>query len=159
MLIVLVAVLCFKVYNIVYKKDANPNGEEAKIYKRPLQNPSADWFSSPKAPQDPPPPPQRTVDTPFQGLARANPFTVWGYNASDDKTKEETPEDISLVTIRTWPDGSVRAGIKTRVLRYYKEGESFESYQVLKIDVANNSVEVFSNRLGKSITLTLEQPK
>lgn len=155
-LIALVAVLCYQVYNVVVKKEEDPNKSNAKVYKPPLPNPSADWFSGPNAPQDPPPPLPPLQETPYQGLARSNPFTVYGYNPTAEGPKEEAPEDISLVMIKPWPDGSMRAGIKTRVMRYYKEGESFESYQVLKIDPAGGSVEVYSNRLGKSITLTLK---
>ena len=158
-LIALVAVLCFKVYNVVVKKEEDPTKTNTQVYKPPMPNPPADWFDGPNAPKDPPPPPPLPPETPFQGLARANPFTVYGYNPTVDGPKEEAPEDISLVMIRPWPDGTMRAGIKTRVMRYYKEGEAFESYQVLKIDPAGGTVEVYSNRLGKSITLTLVQPR
>lgn len=92
----------------------------------------------------------------YRTLSDRNPF--WYYGARTEGTAAEgtTEEDeIILLDIQRRPGGQYAAQILTTGTKWYQEGEEFESYQLLKIDPENRTVEVYSGKSGTTLTLTM----
>jgi hypothetical protein len=149
-LVILVFVLAYQVFQVVQHKP-DPT----------LQVPRAGTIRD--TPPDTIPSPEPFVSTPtgkdYAGLNQRNPF--WVYSSTGEKkdasgTTEAADPAIRLLNIQALPDGGHTARIQTQGTQWYKEGEQFESYKLLKIDAENRQVEVYSEKLGKSITLKIQ---
>jgi hypothetical protein len=145
LLVFLVGVLAYRVYKVMTDKSVLPElpvaraaasgGDELPVSKEPPKEGSSENYSS---------------------LSQRNPF--WYYSARPETASTEgtsAEEEIHLLNIQRSPKGGYAAQIQTRDVRWYQEGEEFESYQVMKIDPASRSVEVYSGKSGTTLTLTM----
>ena len=143
-LLVLVGVLCFRVY-VVYTGPVALPEPPTKIAK------AAEDLTLPSARPALP----RPVE--FQGLVQRNPFTIFGMSSEKTDTSAG-PEriDLTLERIVPWNDGSYRAEILSAIdgrKRRYEQGESFLDYRVVSIEPDTNTVVVYSSALDKNFTL------
>ena len=83
--------------------------------------------------------------------AKDNPFAAVSTRGTGDDRIDERPK-IYLLGIREWGDGTYRAQIYTRTRKWYEEGESFEAYQLIAINPEEQTVEIFSEKHGRSFT-------
>ena len=143
---VMVCVLLWHVYTIFNP----PPEEEPKELSVPRKENIPDVIKDIAAPPDPP------VDRPraqWEGIYTPNPFWALSAQTSVTSRTATAAADISLIQIQEGKGGKWRARLKTNVTRWYDEGESFQSFQLLKIHPEDNSVEVRSDRLGKVLPL------
>ncbi|MCX6575278.1 MAG: hypothetical protein NTV82_02670 [Candidatus Aminicenantes bacterium] len=101
----------------------------------------------------PPDPPEERPVAQWEGIYTPNPFWALSGGTSTTSSTTTAAADISLIQIQQGRGGKYRARLKTNVMGWYDEGDSFESFQLLKINPEDHSVEVRSDRLGKVLTL------
>ena len=143
---VMVCILVWHVYSIF-----NPPPEEKpKEFVVPRVENIADAVKDIAASPDPPE--ERPVAQ-WEGIYTPNPFWALSAQTSVTSRTANAPADISLIQIQEGRGGKWRARLKTNVMGWYDEGDSFESFQLLKINPEDRSVEVHSDRLGKVLTL------
>ena len=151
-LVCLLAVLCYQVYQVVAKEE-----EEVKDPPIPprAQINEADWEGI----QPPPPPPSRRAEIRTTGLVNRNPFTIQSIEQDSRRGGSGTSDQLDLRLIgfggdEANPQAQIIAGANRA--RWYREGESFENYQVTRIDPGAGAVEVFSTEHGRTFTLQQE---
>ncbi len=65
--------------------------------------------------------------------------------------------DLTLLRIREAGSGRYLAQIETnKRTGWYREGDAFESFQLVRIDPVRNCVRVFSESLGRSVEMCLD---
>jgi hypothetical protein len=143
--VVMLGILCWH----LYKGWTAPAAEALAIPRSPM-------LTNDDLPKEPPPPfPAAPMPGQWRGIFTPNPF--W-YNASPAgaSTQQAGPEDvgIKLLRIQTMPNGQLRAQLETTTVKWYSEGDKFESFELLSIDPAGKC-QVYSERIGKVIDLTL----
>lgn len=152
-LVVLIVVLCYQVYQIVFPTQMT--------FAQPLppRKPNLESLE----PEVKPPMDFRQLPRPRLGnyalLYRRNPF--WGHSGGGTTTgtTEVTPEtlNISLLDIKEL-GGRVRARLKTSTAsKWYDEGEQFEQFQLESIDLDNGEVSIFAEKYGQYVTVKLQQ--
>lgn len=148
---VMVCILLWHVYGIF-----NPPPDENKPLV--LQEPNKE--NIPKVIENiaamPDPPDLRPL-VPWEGIYTPNPFWALSGQSSILSRNQKNEADISLIQIQQGIGGRWRAQLKTNVTDWYDEGESFESYQLLKIYPETKTVEVRSDRLGQILTLKAQR--
>lgn len=142
----LVVVLSYRVYKVVSEQPEPPKLPEP---------PMGGTFKAPDLPGPPPPPATEN----YSSLHSRNPF--WYYSnpptGSDSQAESAEEEEIYLLGIQALPRGrGYTAQIRTKAAKWYREGEEFESYKVLKIDPKSQEVEVYSGKSGNTITLRMQ---
>jgi len=144
--VIMLGVLCWHVYRVVYPTPLEGLAEHrapervqetagaAELASLPLRQ-SADWA----------------------GIYTPNPFWYFsGLTAGESGPKKEAVDaGIKLIRIKKVKD-KYRAQLQTEgSTQWYDEGESFESFDLLKIDADAGTCQIKSERLGKVITLSL----
>jgi len=144
---VMVCVLLWHVYTIF---NPPPPEEEPKELVVPRVENIPDAVKDIAASPDPPD--ERPVAQ-WEGIYTPNPFWALSAQSSITSRTSDAPADIRLIQIQEGRPGKWRARLKTNVMGWYDEGDSFESFQLIKIHPEDNSVLVRSDRLGKVLTL------
>ncbi len=139
---ILVILLAYQVYEVVQEPEQFGGSSTALAAQ------------SPPEPKPIPPLPVTQVKD-YSSLHERNPFWYWssqpqGGSSSD----EEAALQIRLLDIQKNPEGGYSARIETQSPKWYREGEQFESYKLLKVDPEKRQAEVYSEKLGRNITLT-----
>ncbi|MDX9972423.1 MAG: hypothetical protein RBU21_05455 [FCB group bacterium] len=145
-LVILVAVLAYRVYKVMTETFEPPELSEGATVAA---------TDSEAAGSNPIPTDEGSSEN-YRTLSERNPF--WYYGARTEGTATEginEEDDIALLDIQRSPGGQYAAQIQTTGTKWYQEGEPFESYQLLKIDPENRSVEVYSGKSGTTLTLTM----
>lgn len=145
-LAIMVGVLCWNVYKVAYPP---PEKEETK-HLLPKGAIDADWARA-NTPASPLPRVSQQWDTVY------TPSPFWYYSGQSELTnKRQGPQSagITLLRIKQVVD-KWRAQLRTTRTAWYDEGESFESFQLLKINPDEGTCEVRSEQLGKVIVLRL----
>ncbi len=115
-----------------------------------------DWTEEEGRPPTPPANPLPPPPVAYTALVKDNPFTAT--TTTDDGTRtEERPPELQLLDIKPMGDNAYRAYIQTRARKWYREGEQFESYQLVSIDPEAGTVEIFSERHGRSFMFSLNR--
>ena len=146
---VMVCILLWHVYSIF----KSPPEDEPKEFGVPRVDNIVNVVKDIAGPPDPPK--ERPVAQ-WEGIYTPNPFWALSAQSSIMSRTTDAPADISLIQIQEGRPGKWRARLKTNVMRWYDEGESFESFQLIKIHPEDNSVLVRSDRLGKVLTLKVQ---
>ena len=152
LLVIMVFFLILRVYRIIYP----PPGPDVFDEEPPRSTIPEEYDGSP--PKSPGP-----FDYPssanYEELITKNPFWVYSSAAVSEFSDEVTPEDlnITLLRIQRRSDGTYNAQLRTKARRWYREGEHFESYIVESIDPEAGTCDVYSEQLGRVITLSLEE--
>ena len=96
-----------------------------------------------------------TLPGDYVSFYERNPFWYYSGTAGQDTGQDVRVEDlnIQLLDIQTGPDGNPRARLRTRTTAWYSEGDTFEEFEVTRIDPDTNSVVVYSERYGRPFTL------
>jgi len=143
---IMVLVLCWYVYKAV-----NPPPPPEEVTARVPRKKIGEGYKGVNVPA--PPVPERPGE--WNALYERNPF--WYYSSISKEQGRERPQDagITLLNIRT-VSGRNRAQLQTESSKkWYDEGESFEKFELLKIDPEAGTCDVYSEQLGKVITLRL----
>ena len=154
-LVIMVGILCYRVYQILDPPPPPPPPPNHSFPSDVVPEDRSLWDAPPECPAPPAGP--QLVD--YTSLYRRNPFWVYAADSrarKDDEAGDATDDiGISLVRIRKMPDGTSRAEIQTkgRNRGWYREGEEFESFQLLSIDATAQTCEVYAEELGKRIIL------
>ena len=142
-MVLLLGVLAFNVYKIFVPREVE------------MTVPA----SAGQVPVPPVPEPQMT-DAPGQyaSFVRRNPFSYYS-DAEVDTSGGLTAEEagIHLIAIKEGIGGKWRAQLKTKVPKWYDEGESFEEFRLEEIDPVEQKVVVYANRFAKTVVLTIEK--
>ena len=151
-LIVMLCLLGYKVYEVV-KDPGEIEFKSPPTVSTVLNEEKKELLELPPMPIAPP------IRAPedWTSLYRNNMF--WYYSGASKQSDATTEEqaDITLVRIRTMPNGAVLAQLQTSSdTRWYREGDVFQQYEVLSIDPDAQTCEVRSERLGRVLTLTVE---
>jgi hypothetical protein len=151
-LVCLLAVLCYQVYQVVAKEE-----QEAKDPPQPprAQLREEDWEGI----KPPPVAPARRAPIRITGLTTRNPFTIQSIEQDSRRGRGSDATETGLRLIgfagdEANPRAQIIAGANRA--RWYREGESFENYQVTDIDPVAQTVSVFSTELGRTVTLRPE---
>jgi hypothetical protein len=152
LLVVMLLILCWRVFQVV-----SPPDEEAMDRPTPppppaQTEPPPDWEGGPpERPIMPGVPPQQD----YSSLHQKNPFwfhgTQMGGTGRGGADGDEV--DVTLESIQVPPSGEPLAKLVAGDAKWYKEGEAFQSYQVLSIDPDAGTCEIYSEKLGQRITL------
>jgi hypothetical protein len=143
-LVIMLIALCYQIYKVWNPEPPPP----------PPNHPPASTDVADKVdiPQPPPPKPLNTPEDITSILK--NPFTRMTGTAEVTTTEE----NIELLKIIVWSDGSLRAQLRTsQDTGYYKEGEAFSTFEVLSIDQEAGTVEVYSAESNRRLTLSVGQ--
>ena len=146
-LVIMVGVLIYQVTAVVFP-DEIPT---PKMHTPP----TAGSIVAPTPPVQPAPPP---LPPSMSALVSKNPFWVYGSTSTTNATGEEDA-GIQLVSLTKTPDGKWMARLRTKSTnnRWYREGDSFETFVLRSIDGEGQAVVVYSEKLGKDVTLTLQK--
>lgn len=148
-LLVVVCVLCFRVYKVIVPDTIDLPKVAARPEPVPPDNPPQEI-----APETEPAPYRAPLEQPRSALVRQNMF--WYYADGGGQTAEtEEKVDLELRGIITLPDGAPAARISSGGGRpkIYKEGEEFEQFKLESIDAENETVKVYAESLSRTITL------
>lgn len=152
-LIIMVAVLAFRVYGIVYPP-------ESEVWPRiPVPQTTLPETDEEKQalglPSSPPPPPTGGLPGTYTSIYERNPF--WYYSGQAEKKDDPgvTPEDLNIALIDIQDvSGNPRARLRTiRTTKWYSEGEQFEEFELVEIDMETQSVVIYSERYARPFTL------
>lgn len=147
-LLTLVIVLCWKVYDVAF-----PSEEKPPTWEGPGAVQQLDWTGPP--PDSAPPFPSRpSIDK----LIRMNPFTVQSLERSERGQSTQADLELRVIRIRD-VGGTLKAEISTAGRRslWYGEGQSFETYRIVSVDRGANTVEIYSEEHARTYTLTAEK--
>jgi len=103
---------------------------------------------------EPPPAPPESDN--YSSLVERNPFSYYSSVMGAGSQGTDGEDNIQLLDIQRAPDGGYAARIYTKAAKWYKEGESFESYVLLRIDPEQQLVEVRSDKTGTTLTLRMQ---
>lgn len=118
------------------------------------QNLPENWDVKDGRPPSPPAPPLPPEPVAFNALVKDNPFTAVTSGGGGGRDSGTRPQ-LRLLNIMELPTGEYRALIQTRTRQWYEEGEQFETYQLLSIDPAGGTVDIFSEQHGRAFTYSL----
>ena len=152
-LAVMVLVLAYRVYQVL---NPPPPRQWAMLAAPRMQLPDdAESRERLGLPSVPPPRPPMTLPGDYVSFYERNPFWYYSGTAGQDTGQDVRVEDlnIQLLDIQTGPDGNPRARLRTRTTAWYSEGDTFEEFEVTRIDPDTNSVVVYSERYGRPFTL------
>jgi hypothetical protein len=143
-LVVMVCILCFQVYKVLYP-------EKKAAGELPMRPQSG----APEVPQ-PTAGPGPTIGGDYLSLSRRNPFSYYsGRKQGGDSTSEQEVV-LKLINIQEQSAGP-RARIQTATTtQWYNEGDSFEQFKLISIDVAGQTATVYVESLGREMTITIE---
>ncbi|HIJ64959.1 MAG TPA: hypothetical protein HPP77_03330 [Candidatus Hydrogenedentes bacterium] len=149
MLCALVAVLLYYVFRVFRP----PELVQLNPVALPRRNVEA--ADLPDLPNDPGPPPVPNPAGNWASIYEQNP--LWVYSGTtrgpDDANSDEPKLDIKLLNISVQPGGKALAQIRTNTKKWYEEGENFENFKLLDIDPEAGTVTVYSEKIGKTVTL------
>jgi hypothetical protein len=136
----MVLVLCWNLYRVVYPE---------KLTELPTHRPPSRTFEDEPLNTTPLAPAQ-TQD--WASVYTPNPF--WALSGKSNKDDDKNVDaGITLLEVRKVKD-KARAKLQTEsAARWYDEGESFESFELMSVDLEAKTCQVRSERLGKVITL------
>lgn len=153
MLVVMIAVLAYRVYGVMYP-------EPSQTWS-PISTPQAalpedgEERQTLGLPANPPAPPPIGFPGVYASLYERNPFWYYSGQAQQQSGQTARAEDlnIQLVDIQV-AAGRPRARLKTiRTEKWYSENEPFEEFELLQIDPDAQTVVVYSERFGRPFTL------
>jgi hypothetical protein len=144
-LAVMLVALGFQVYKVW-----NPEEPEVVVHKPParpaLTEQAQVQIPAPPPPISPPPPSP-------PGAFADNPFSRYTGGARERETEGV---NVRVLRIREWHDGSYRAELRHGAERgWYGEGESFGTFEVLRIDPESQTVEIYSSELNRRVQLSV----
>jgi len=147
-LFVMVCVLVFQVYKVIFP-DEKPMGAAPQL-PRPHD---PDVIPIPM----PSPRPAPSLPGDYASLSRRNPFWYFSGAGRDNRGgQDQEGFEISLVDIQRTGD-RLRARLSTAsTTKWYNEGESFEQFQLISVDIENKQVTVYIERLGQTRVLSLQ---
>jgi hypothetical protein len=145
-LAVLLIILAYQVYQVAKNPD--------ELFDTTPPPPVA---SAEEEVPEPPRPPVMSPPGDYSALYVRNPFWVYS-NLGESQDSQQASRDlgIALLNIQKSPGGGNSALIRTLGTKWYKEGEKFESYQLRRIDPEKREAVVYSEKLGKEITLKVQ---
>ena len=152
-LAVMVIVLAYRVYGIVYPP-------ESEVWPR-IPVPQTDLPQTDEEkqalglPSSPPIPPTDGLPGTYTSLYEKNPF--W-YHASQAQTKDKegvNAEDLNIELLDIQDvSGKPRARLRTiRTTKWYSEGEQFEEFELVQINVETQTVVIYSERYSQRFEL------
>ncbi len=141
-LVALLGVLCFKVYELFVPKE--------------LEAAAVDLSGKPDPPAPPPNRPPLDAPGQYAGLYRSNAFTYFSDAPTEGGTgltgREAGIEMLDMKEVQ----GKWRVQLKTGAAKkWYDEGEEFEEFKVESINPDEKSVVVYAERFAKTVTLRL----
>jgi hypothetical protein len=143
-LIVMVAILCQRVYQVMYPKP--PEDHKRRV---------APGDSISELPPLPPPRPLTDVKGAYASLYRKHPLWLHSKIGSKDKRDEGVEElSITLHNITTAPRLSAQLSTKTARKKWYSENEPFEKFRLESINVEDKTVDIFSEEHNKVYTIS-----
>lgn len=152
-LAVMVLFLVYRVYQVV-----NPPPPPVTDPLRPPGPEPPPGFEVPEVPS------ARELFEPaddWSGLTRRNLFSYRPNQGAQQQNAqdEEFQVNLTLLSIReTFPDsGEYKVQIRSASARkWYDVGESFESYQLESVDPDTQCCDVFSDNMGRVVTICIE---
>jgi hypothetical protein len=150
-LAVMVCFLVLRVYQVVSPQEAGPT---ARPYPLPGKELPPD--SPPPGLPPAPPPAPRTAD--WSQLWR---YSIFNYRqprvgtGPADRGDRQTVK-LDVLRIRQMADGNYMAQIRTLRDKWYREGEAFETYEVLDIDPEAQTVTIFVEQEQKAMTFSVQ---
>lgn len=152
---VMVVFLCWRVYKVIQPPEevATPN----HTLPRTALPEDPDELKALGFPGAPPEVPPAFRSENWNALSGSNPFWYYGTKATEDPSAQKAENvQIFLTRISKGKGGVLQAQLRTQSLtKWYSEGESFESFQLLRINPEQKTCEVYSEGLRKTITLTI----
>lgn len=147
MLAIMVIILCYRVYQVVHPPPATDGGDS---FRFPGDMLPADV----ETPGMPPPVPGPPDSENWTTLWRANPFIYVKPGRGRTVKPGEPDVDLKLLNIQQSADGSYIAWIRSPGRKgWYKEGEAFESYELMTIDADVECVWVFAEEVGRNVEI------
>ncbi|MCC6142987.1 MAG: hypothetical protein IT368_04170 [Candidatus Hydrogenedentes bacterium] len=150
----LVAVLCYRVYLVVY-----PPAPEAEVFASVPKDPEDldPQTLEEITPGNPPVAPPPLIRETWRTLQVRNPFTYYSAEGGSG-TGQEQEVEMALLDIQVLPNGKERAKIRTAsTTKWYTEGEKFEQFELLEIDPDAQTAVVYSEQLAKRLDLKIGQ--
>lgn len=147
-LAVMVIILCYRVYQVL-----NPVIDD---FKRTPKNPGK-VLPEEVEPDEPPNPP-RAVPTEDWSIIWKRPLWLWQprVDRRDINSAIEQSVNLQLMDIKEVSDGVYRVKIRSNTIGWYDEGEKFESYELVSIDVDTDSCVIYAEEISRNIELTMD---
>lgn len=142
-LVVLIGFLGYRVYELF-----NP---------KPLEPPPQTMIGEADLPEQAPNPPPPDAPGSYYNLIHRSPFSYFSDAIVDGKVGE-SPEELGLALLDLKQvSGKWRVRLKTPAVKgkWYDEGEKFEEFILEKIDPDDKSVEIYVERIAKTVTVRL----
>lgn len=142
---ILLGVLCVHVYGLLPQEQESTEAGFAMPKKTVAEGLVEDMPA--------PPTPRKLGD--WKIVYTPNPFWYLSSTQTSASNRSDSLEDADISLLRIQKTGdSYRAQLKHSSSRkWYREGEEFVSYKLLKIDPNAETCDVYSERLGRTITL------
>ncbi|MBI4557397.1 MAG: hypothetical protein HY706_07435 [Candidatus Hydrogenedentes bacterium] len=149
---IMVVILGWQVYIVVNP----PKDENDNFVASPPGNVSPPADQGPPSPSNPPPPPAAGE---WSSLVRSNPWWVYAQPLTGEgggKQDDQNP-GVILLDIQQMSNGEHRARLQTVRPRWYREGESFESFRLERINAEEQTVVVYSEKHGRRLTIPMQR--
>ena len=152
-LVIMVLVLAYRVYGVL---SPPPPPDWPKLSPPKQQLPQEQEYRQELGlPSDPPARP--LMDMPFVYVAfyERNPFWYHSGQTQEASSTEVTAADLNIQLLNIQDvAGNPKAQLRSaRTTKWYSAGEQFEEFELLEIDVATETVVVFSERYDRPFTL------
>ena len=148
----MVIILCYRVYMVVTPQDMDNT-------IKPLLPPKIDITIEEIDGLDPPPPlPRVVMDVNWRPLWR-DPLWVWNpqRNPGGPDVLEPGEERIQLLNIQVSGERLMARIQVGQDKHWYREGDSFFSFKLLRIDKDNECCDVFSEARNKPIDICIDE--
>lgn len=152
---VMVVFLCWRVYKVI-QPPAERNTPNHLLPKTTLPE-DPEELKTLGFPGAPPEIPPAFRSENWNALANRNPFWYYGTKSAEDAAGAKAEDvQIFLTRISRGKGGVLQAQLRTQgSTKWYSEGESFEKFQLLRINPEQKTCEVYSESLRKTITLNI----
>jgi hypothetical protein len=155
-LIVMLLVLAYRVYGVM-------NPAPAKIWPhvptpQTILPEAGEERQSLGLPNNPPVRPPDGLPGVYTSVYEKNPFWYYSGQKQQEGKQEVSVEDLNIQLLNIQEvDGKPRAQLHTsRTTKWYFEGESFEEFELTRIDTETQTVVVYSEKYTRQFTLKMQ---
>jgi hypothetical protein len=93
----------------------------------------------------------------YSSLVDRGPFSYYSDALDSGDSVTGAKAGVELLQIKERADGRWRAKLKTKSTKWWYEGDSFETFVLEKIDPVEQTVDVYTEKFTRTITLTIEE--
>lgn len=147
----MVAALAYQIFGVLRTQD----DAAASFPPNPRREADPELLD-PKPPAAPPEIPADKIPVPPEALTPNDPFD-WRARDESSAADQENLVPLRLLAIRGEGDSALVQIETDSSKKWYKVGEAFESFELLSVDVEEETAEVFDEGLNRARVIELEK--